>query len=73
MVHVSDIQITQLVKPFQMIKQALEDTPENKQYMNMVNECLSILNNAKPSPLGGSSPTIVTKQLFEMFHLTDRL
>ena len=75
MVNITETQIRELVKPFQMIKQSLADTPENKQYVKMVDECLTILGNASKisNPIGGSVRVEdKTKGLFQMWGLDKR-
>ena len=52
----------------------LEDIQENKQVRAQVNLCLKILESKKtPEMMGASSAASKTKELFEMFHLTNRM
>ena len=79
MVHFSDTEISILLNAFTKIRVALrqDKSSTTQNIMKGITESEKIVKSKKTAanaaPLGGSVSTSKTKELFEMFHLTNRI
>lgn len=74
MVEITNSELIVISKPFIALQEMMQDVPENDNMKGQVNLCLKILESKKtPEVMGASTSTAATKDLFEMFHLKDRI